>query len=202
MFRRICAVMVCLMVAAAVAGAQDGRLDAAISGFGFFTKDASGNKVSQTSTNSGGPLLSLRYFMGTHSGLEFNYGHTRNSQFYSTTVPSLADQQTNIHEFSADYVYKLGKIWKVNPFVMGGGGVLLFSPVSSSTILGVPGASRQAEGTFLYGAGLDYHLLGRLGLRLQYRGFLYRAPDFFNTTFSTGKWTQSAEPAVGLTFRF
>jgi hypothetical protein len=49
---------------------------------------------------------------------------------------------------------------------------------------------------------VDYRLLGGLGLRLQYRGLVYKAPDFGISALSTDSWTHTAEPSVGLVLRF
>jgi hypothetical protein len=49
---------------------------------------------------------------------------------------------------------------------------------------------------------VDYRLVRALGLRLQYRGLVYKAPDFGLAALSTDSWTHTAEPSVGLVFRF
>lgn len=54
---------------------------------------------------------------------------------------------------------------------------------------------------FVYGVGLDWGLLPHLGLRLQYRGNLYKAPDLTTVYTSTGAFTHTAEPMIGVYFR-
>ena len=68
---------------------------------------------------------------------------------------------------------------------------------------------KQTELAYLYGAGVDYRLPWRFALRLQYRGLLYKAPDFkvnpitgSAVNFSTGSKGHMAEPSIGLVFRF
>ena len=153
-------------------------------------------------TNSGGILASFRYGARGHSGVELNYGYTRNSQVYtSSTTFNFQEQQANVHELTAAYVYRFDHKGKLTPFVLGGGGMLLFSPISVSTH-SIPGADTDNKGTFLYGVGANYRLTDALGLRFQFRGLLYKAPDFGVSASSTGAWTHTAEPSVGVTLRF
>jgi hypothetical protein len=90
---------------------------------------------------------------------------------------------------------------RANPFLEGGGGVLIFSPITNSTNATF-GSTTQTVGTFLYGFGLDYRVAHGLGVRFQYRGLLYKAPDYGVSGISTGAWTHSAEPGLGVAFRF
>jgi len=55
---------------------------------------------------------------------------------------------------------------------------------------------------FVYGAGLDWGLIPHLGLRLQYRGNLYKAPDLTKLYTSTGAFTNTSEPMIGAYLRF
>jgi len=176
-------------------------MDVTVSGVGFFTNDSTGNGLTQSQSGSGGLLASFRYGIGHHSALEFNYGFTRNSQTYTNGFFPIAEQQANVHEFTADYVFHLRHHHKLDPFVLAGGGSLVFSPITDSA-KSIPFADRQAKGTFLYGAGVNYAVLGNIGLRLQYRGLVYKTPDFGNGLFSTDSWTHTAEPTLGVTFRF
>ena len=62
--------------------------------------------------------------------------------------------------------------------------------------------SSATKPAFVYGAGLDWGLLPHIGLRLQYRGNLYNAPDLTTLYSSTGAFLHTAEPMVGAYFRF
>ena len=55
---------------------------------------------------------------------------------------------------------------------------------------------------FVYGGGLDWGLLPHLGLRFQYRGNLYKAPDLTTLYTSSGAFTHTAEPMIGAYLRF
>jgi outer membrane cobalamin receptor len=53
----------------------------------------------------------------------------------------------------------------------------------------------------VYGAGLDWGLIPHIGLRFQYRGNLYKAPDLSTLYTSSGAFTHTAEPMIGVYFR-
>jgi len=202
MLRGMSVVAVCLLAAVSIAAGQEGKADVAVSGMGVFTKDTSGNGLDQAVTNSGGILASFRYGFRGHSAVELNYGYTRDSQLYSSgTAFTFQEQQANVHELTAAYVYRLNGKKKLNPFVLAGGGVLLFDPITVSPH-SLLDPSTNSTGTFLYGLGANYRLTDALGLRVQFRGLIYKAPDFGVSTASTGSWTHTAEPSIGLTLRF
>ena len=122
MLRGIGLVGVCLLAAVSIAAAQEGRADVAVSGMAVFTKDSSGNGIDQAVTNSGGILGSFRYQFRGHSGVELNYGYTRNSQIYTNgSAFTFQEQQANVHELTAAYVYQFNHRKKLSPFLLGGG---------------------------------------------------------------------------------
>jgi opacity protein-like surface antigen len=102
----------------------------------------------------------------------------------------------NAHEVTADWIVSFG-VANLRPFVLGGGGVLFDVPSYSSS-----STSTTTRGVFVYGAGLDWGLLPHLGLRVQYRGNLYKAPDLTKLYTSTSAFTHTAEPMIGAYFRF
>ena len=64
------------------------------------------------------------------------------------------------------------------------------------------GATWQAKGAFVYGAGADYAFTRHISLRAEYRGYVYKAPDFNVAGLSTDSWTHTAQPSAGFVFRF
>jgi opacity protein-like surface antigen len=202
MLRSISVVAVCLLAVVPVAVGQEGRADVAVGGMAIFTKDTSGKGLDQSVTNSGGILGSFRYQFRRNAEIELNYGYTRNSQIYTNgSAFTFQEQQANVHELTAAYVYQLNRKKKLSPFVLGGGGLLLFRPISTSTHSLVD-AGTDTEGTFLLGVGANYRLTDSLGLRFQFRGLMYKAPDFGVAAASTGSWMLTGEPSVGVTLRF
>jgi outer membrane immunogenic protein len=204
MLRKCSMLVVCLVFLSSLGFTEDGRSEIAVSGIGVFPKQISGNDVQQDPTNSGGVLASYRYAFRAHSSVEVDYSFTRNTQYYTiigTTTGPIAAQQANVHELTGAYVLQADRSRRISPFVLAGAGALIFSPITNATNASF-GSTTQTTATFLYGMGLDYRLMHSVGLRLQYRGLIYKAPDFGVSDISTGGWSHSAEPAVGLTFRF
>lgn len=202
MLRGIGVVGVFLLAAVSITAAQEGKADIAISGTAVLTKDSSGNGIDQAVTNSGGILGSFRYQFRHNAAIELNYGYTRNSQIYTNgNAFTFQEQQANVHELTAAYVYQFDRRKKLNPFVLGGGGLLLFRPRTASTHSLVD-PQNDNEGTFLFGVGANYRLTDALGIRVQFRGLIYKAPDFGVAAASTGAWALTGEPSIGLTLRF
>src|SRR5258708_5087361 len=50
--------------------------------------------------------------------------------------------------------------------------------------------------------GADYALTHHLSLRAEYRGFVYKNPDFGLAALHTDSWTHTAQPSAGIVFRF
>jgi outer membrane immunogenic protein len=186
--------------------AQTGRSEISLDYGANFSKESDGNQVAQKPTTSGGFLASYRYTLPRYGGVELSYGFTRNNQNYTVADPftgfqSLQSIQTNIHQATGAFVLSPHKTVRLTPFVLAGGGVLVFSPTNAASNSGI-GASTQSKGTFLYGGGVDYQLFHRVAARLQYRGYLYKAPDFSVPGLTTGVWAHMAQPSAGLVFKF
>lgn len=56
--------------------------------------------------------------------------------------------------------------------------------------------------TYIYGGGLDYSLSHHFGLRAQFRGNIYHAPNLSVMYNSTGKFTHMNKPMGGVFYRF
>jgi opacity protein-like surface antigen len=55
---------------------------------------------------------------------------------------------------------------------------------------------------FEYGGGADFGFTSHFAFRLEYRGFVYKRPDFGLITLRTNATTNSAQPSAGFVFRF
>jgi len=88
------------------------------------------------------------------------------------------------------------KIGNLRPFGLVGGGLLLHEPSSGQTH-----TTSSTKPVFVYGAGLDWGLLPHIGVRLQYRGNLYKAPDLTTLYGSSGAFTHTSEPMIGVYLR-
>ena len=205
MFRKVGPVVAALflfvsfLVSASLA--QTSRSEVSASLTGDFSKETDGQGIAQVPSQSVGFLASYRFSLSSRSAVELNYAYTKNDQNYDFGGFGGNSIQTNVHEVTGAYVFAPRASSRLSPFLLAGGGALIFNPVNNfnNSFLG---AETQAKGAFLYGAGVDYKLFGGVALRAQYRGLIYKAPDFTVPGFSAGGWGHLAEPTVGLVFRF
>jgi outer membrane immunogenic protein len=179
--------------------AQEDRSEISVQGTGFFTKNSDGKGIRDHATETGGVLVGYRYNITRWLAAEANYGYDRNTQSYFGGT--MARVQANIHTITGSAVVKLPGFAKLQPYVLGGGGALLFDPTNNSGGSFV-GATWQAKGAFLYGGGADYAFTRRISLRAEYRGYVYKAPDFYLTGLNTDAWTHIAQPSAGIVYRF
>jgi opacity protein-like surface antigen len=197
-----------LLLTFAAASAQ-AQTDVALSVYGAFNGSTNGNGTLQSPSNSAGAMLELRHISHPWMGYDVTYSYNRDNQVYTPfgAVPAVcptsgcpaespAVVSANAHELTGNYVVSV-KLANLRPFALGGVGVLLNEPVS-----GQSNTTSSTKPVFVYGAGLDWGLLPHIGLRLQYRGNLYKAPDLTKVYTSTGAFTHSAEPMLGAYFRF
>jgi opacity protein-like surface antigen len=183
------------------ATAQDSRSEISLQGTGFFTRDTSGQGVSRTTSDTGGFMVGYRYHMNRWLSAEGNYGFDRDTQKYFASFGQ-SRVQTNVHAATADLVVNLPLPFRrVSTYVLAGGGGLIFNPTGNRGG-SVPGASTQGRGAFLYGAGADYALTRHFSLRAEYRGYVYKDPDFGLRALNTNSWTHTAQPSAGIVFRF
>jgi len=181
-----------------------GKTDLSVSIYGAFSGTTTGNGVQQSPSNAAGGIFEVRHIANPLLGFEGTYSFNRANQAYTPTgyecgvvcgPPTPATVSADAHEVTADYVPSL-KIANVRPFGILGAGLLLNEPAS-----GQIATTSSNKPVFVYGAGLDWGLLPHIGLRLQFRGNLYKAPDLTTLYGSTGAFTRTSEPMVGVYFR-
>ncbi len=184
---------------------DEGHYDVSIGYAGVFSKTSSASLGNTTlkPTASGAILASFRYRFNRMHGIQVNLGHTSNSQVFSVP-PDTFRVKAGITEFSVAYVLSPFHTQRIDPFVLGGAGSLRFSPGNQyiDGFLSPFGATSQTALAFLYGGGADYRLWRVFGLRLQYRGLIYIAPDFRAAALFTGAKGHMAEPSAGIVIKF
>lgn len=218
--------MTLAIAVAACATTISAQTSVALSAYGTFSGTTTGNGTQQSPANQAGGLIELRHIANPIFGFEATYSFNRANQTYSShpgACPafgcsfSTETVRANAHEITADWVPSLG-IANFRPFGVLGVGLLLDVPsdsqVTVTTTNPCGGTTCPAAGTttsssptststkpvYVYGAGLDWGLLPHLGLRLQYRGNLYQAPNVTKLFSSTDTFTHTAEPTVGIYF--
>ena len=162
-------------------------------------------------------LVTGRYRFSDRNSVILNYAHTADSHIYFAS-PLTYRINTTIGEYSAAYVFSFHESKKFEPFAFAGAGALVFYPsYSNNYINGVQTylpASSQTKPAFLYGGGLDWKVFSilplvrrssvtnHLALRIQYRGVVYKAPDFKVQNLFTGARGHLAEPSLGFVVKF
>jgi opacity protein-like surface antigen len=172
-----------------------------IQGTALITKDTTSDSTStlNRATKSGGFLLGYQYQFNHWAGVEGNYGYTRNTQNYFGSFGQSA-VEANTHELTGSFVFHIPlKAANVRPYALAGGGALIFDPTDKFLVGGV---DRQTKGTFVYGGGFDVDVARNFGIRTEYRGLVYKTPDFKLNTLTLDKVTHLAQPSIGFYFRF
>jgi hypothetical protein len=194
--------------------AAQAQTDLALSGYGTFTSSTTGSGTHQTPSNSAGGLFEWRHIVNPLVGFEFEVTSNPANQTYSnpnatlpncfplgaTTAPPTCIPSLKISgeatQFGGVWVISK-KIGNLRPFALGGAGF----------VVTVPGKSAYSVNTvmrpdFIYGGGLDWSIDRHLGLRLQVRGNMSKAPNLSDLFNSTTKYTQIYEPMAGVFYRF
>ena len=181
------------------------RIEVSLSAAGVFSSatQSTNSIVRDVPTQSLGIVGSVQYHFTRMHSVELSFGYTRNSQVFDAS-PNSYRIASAITEYSGAYVFSPWAKKKWEPFVLGGVGGLRFS-AGNTYINGFQapfGAVQQTALAFLYGGGTDYQLWRRLKLRLQYRGFVYKNPDFNLPALFTGAHGHIAEPSIGIAANF
>jgi opacity protein-like surface antigen len=182
------------------------QTDVSLSIYGAFSGRTTGDGIEQSPSNAAGGIVEVRHISNPIFGFEGTYSFNRANQVYSpqfiacpvSAVPCSAIPATvsaDAHELTGDWVPSL-KIANLRPFGVLGAGVLFNQPVGGQT-----DTTSSNKAAFVYGAGLDWGLLPHIGLRFQYRGNLYKAPDLTTLYGSSGAFTHTAEPMIGVYLR-
>lgn len=198
--------------------------------YGAFSGTTTGNGTQQSPANQAGGLLEVRHISNPILGFEGTYSFNRADQTYTAPPPtgvfcpafgcsiSTESVANNAHEVTADWIPSV-HIANLRPFGVLGVGLLLDVPAtgtatvtttgpclvcgtsSSMTTTSTSSTSTSTKPVYVYGGGLDWGLLPHIGLRLQYRGNLYSAPNVTKFFTSTDTFIHTAEPIVGIYFR-
>jgi opacity protein-like surface antigen len=181
--------------------AAHAQTDVGLSFYGAFNGTTNGNGTTQSPANAAGGLIELRHIANPLIGYEATYSYNRANQTYASCNLSdgLCTRQSvsaNAHEVSGDWIASV-HIANLRPFALAGVGVLFDVPAGSQS-----SATTETKPVFIYGAGLDWSLIAHLGLRFQYRGNLYKAPDLTRLYTSTNEFTRTSEPMIGAYLRF
>jgi outer membrane immunogenic protein len=188
-----------LMLVAAAGYAQESRQDASVSAIGVFGPQVNGNAVQMNTTGTVGFLGSYRYMLTPRSALELNYGFAQYSTAYQTSFVTTR-VHTRQQEISGAYVYNMN-FRNFNPFLEAGVGGMIFTPIRDSRTTQLDTKQNTNIGG-LFGGGVAYELSPSFDIRVQYRGFVVKAPDFGSTDLKTNRYQVISMPALGVAYHF
>ncbi|MGA8937570.1 MAG: outer membrane beta-barrel protein [Acidobacteriaceae bacterium] len=215
--RRFCSelcVALLLFFAGGVCALAQGQTDVALSVYGAFTNSTTpgnSNFSRMIPANAAGGLLEVRHISNPLLGWEGSYSFRRADELYDemveTAVPACPGPgcsnytdavSANAQELTAGWVPSV-KTANFRLFGLLGVGLLLNQPVG-----GQSGTTNTTQAAIVYGAGLDWGFGRHIGLRMQYRGNVYKAPGIVppNNTNPNVGYMHTAEPAIGLYYRF
>jgi outer membrane immunogenic protein len=145
-------------------------------------------------------MAGYRFNLKNWLAVEGDYDYFRNHQTFSGSIGTTSIPM-NVHAATGVAIvklpsFKMPAVKIVSPFLLAGGGAMFFDPRGGSVSNG------QTRATFVYGGGVDVPMSKHFLLRAQYRGFVYKTPDFEMTSLKVDKYTHSAVPSVGLVFTF
>jgi opacity protein-like surface antigen len=188
-----------LLLLSLSAWAQEVRQGLTIQGSGFFPKETTESGIASKPTYSGGVLAGYRFNINGWLAVEGNYDYFRNSQKYSTSAGS-AFVPTSVHAVTGLAVFKIPTSglmkYYLRPYALAGGGAMIFDPRDTNSV------SKQTRGSLVYGAGADMPLARHIAIRVEYRGLVYKVPDFGLSPLRVNKFTHAAVPSAGLVFTF
>lgn len=196
----VLAVLVATALSALPARAQ---FDVAGSYYKTFDTSTSGHGTNQSQAGSSGFLLEGRYLKSTFLGAEIAYSYNPANQNYEPTPGNcgyLCSQQPEsvqayANEVSFDWVPSL-KIGNLRPFGVAGLGFVLTNPPGNEYAV-----NTAVKPAYVVGAGSDFAVSPRFGIRAQLRDNFFIAPQATHAYPATGKFVQLAEPTIGVYFR-
>ncbi len=199
------------------------QTDVGASVYGAFsgTVRGSGSIHTPAPSSAVGGLFELRHIFNPVLGFEATYSFNPAKQVYTYTgaipvlvcnpspggpacpapPPYVVPVSANANEFTADWIPSKTK-GALRPFGVLGVGVLLDVPSG-----GQSNTTTVIEPIFVYGVGMDWARWKRFGLRVQYRGNLYKSPNTNPSFYSgmnlklNGSLMLTNEPMVGVYFR-
>lgn len=188
--------------AQAAGAAPESETDIGLSYYEAMNSSTTGNGVTQTPNNSGGGMFELRHIHSPFIGYELTYGYNREDETIgqagcgsNCTLPT-QKLTTSASLLGLDWVVSK-KMGNLRPFLAGGMGFFIDEPGNST--YAVIDVVRPA---YLYGGGVDFSFTAHLGLRAQFRGSFYKAPNLSTLFPAQGVFTETEEPMGGIFYRF
>ena len=174
-----------------------------------------GGFITQSLHPSANIVTTFRQSFRPWLGYSINVGYTRAAVHFTNDAGSeLVGTRgnfyvpNNVWELSLSHVAQMHITHKLTGFTDEGAGFMAFQPAqrgSTTTIPNAGGGCCAVVGTsfrplIVFGTGVDYHFDPQWSLRAEYRGLLYKYPDYGQDL--PKLITITSEPTVSLTYTF
>jgi len=165
---------------------------------------STGNGVTQTTKNGSGGMFEARYLLKPLVGFEFSMGFNNETETIAPTATNcgFVCNEKPFTDTSTDLIWSLDWVFskqfgRVRPFAMVGPGWYYAIPGNS-----IYGLNNPLRTTLNAGGGVDYFVTQHLGVRGEFRGNFYTAPDLSTIFPSSGARTHMYQPAGGIFYAF
>lgn len=183
------------------------QTDVGLSAYGAFTGLGKTTGISTGFMNPAsamGGMLEVRHIHSPMIGFEASYAVNRANQRYLALFPPVSPMPGNgensisafAHEIDGDWVFTDSVTKSLQIFTVVGAGVQITVPTGNSN-----NDSSSSTAAYNLGVGLDWQKFEHFGLRVQYRGDIHKAPQFYSAP-SSGSILYTSEPMVGVYYRF
>ena len=185
--------------------ASSSETDIGVSAYQAMNSSTTANGVTQKPVNAVGGMFEVRHIQSPWIGYEVTYSYNSGKQtigpapapgcgIYCPLKPQTLSSVESL--VGLDWVVSK-QFGSLRPFAAGGVGFLIDEP--GRTTYGVVDVVRPS---WLYGGGVDWKFMSHLGIRLQYRGLIYKVPNLSTLFPAQGVYTQSREPMGGIFYSF
>jgi outer membrane immunogenic protein len=186
--------------------AQDFKSEVSVQGTANLPKNSTNIDIPHDATKSGGILVGYRYHLNAWLAVQGDYGYTRDTQKYFDPFFGETDIQANVHQLTGEAVITAPSSSRVRPYGLAGIGAVFFRPTNSllNSFVGVGNntGNNQTKPAFVYGGGVDFDITRYMAFRAEYRGLVFKIPDFQLPGLASDNFTHLAQPSVGLVWRF
>ena len=203
--------LVLLVFALAAMQFAAGQTDVGLNAYGAF------NGIGSTTVNyyaeyfhpanAAGGMLEVRHIHSPWVGFEATYSLNRANQRYAYLtfgpVPhsgfgsGLFSVSAFAHEIAGDWIVTNHLTKSLRLFALAGAGVQITVPSGGPSY-----TQSSATAVYIYGAGVDWQGFRHFGLRAQYRGDIHKAPQIDTQFPPLNSFIHTAEPMVGVYYRF
>lgn len=181
------------------------QTDLAVSGYEAFNTSTTGNGTIQKASNGVGGMIEARHIQTPWIGYEVSYSVNPADQSVAPETGSCGYRCENPPEKLSVYAHEVAVNWVVSrpmgnlrPFVLGGFGFYIAAP---SNYANDYAPNTNVKLAYVFGGGIDWAASSHIGLRLQVRGNIYKAPNVEQIYSPTGAFAKTFQPMGGVYFR-